>query len=210
MTVMSDSPVLVLRDLDESLLTRLRGSRYVAWDIETSGLDWSTDRIGTCQLHADDVGTVVVKCDGSVPDLLASLLGDPEVVKVFHHAPFDLRFMSSQWKVTPASVVCTKIASKLLRPHVPREAHTLQNLLRGCLDVKISKAERTSDWLAPHLTAEQLTYAAGDVQHLIPLYRALRRELRAAGLAGLYDRCLAHLPTRVELDLGHFEDVYSY
>ncbi len=155
--MMSESPVLVMRDIDESLLTRFRGSRYVAWDIETSGLEWSTDRIGTCQLHADGVGTVIVKSDGSAPDLLASLLGDPGVIKVFHHAPFDLRFMSSQWKVAPASVVCTKIASKLLCPHVPSEAHSLQNLLRVRLDVEISKAERTSNWLAPDLTPEQLT-----------------------------------------------------
>mgnify|MGYP006194651211 CR=1 FL=1 len=46
------------------------------------------------------------------PDRLYEFL--VQVQKVFHHAPFDLRFMVAQWNVTPRNIACTKVASKML------------------------------------------------------------------------------------------------
>jgi len=70
-------------------------SRRIAWDIETTGLDWRREKIGTCQLFAEAVGAVVVSVGEDRPSALARLIEDNTVEKVFHHAPFDLRFMVS-------------------------------------------------------------------------------------------------------------------
>ena len=84
-------------DLPDEFADAFSRSPRVAWDVETSGLDWRQDRLGTCQMFADEVGVVVVSLAEAVPGRLAELLENPAVEKVFHHAPFDLRFMSHEW-----------------------------------------------------------------------------------------------------------------
>ena len=186
-------------------------ARRVAWDVETTGLDWRRERLATCQLFAEDSGVVVIGLDGGKPDRLAALLEDPTVEKVFHHAPFDLRFMIHAWQVRPASIRCTKVASKLLQPEAPNQAHTLQQLVARHLGVVLEKGPvRTSDWAAADLTPEQIEYAAGDVLHLPALLDVLTGALHKAGLTGLYDDCCAFLPARAVLELGGYPDVFAY
>ena len=103
--------------------------------------------------------TVVVQVDNDRPDRLAALLADEMVVKVFHHAPFDLRWMSSRWDTPVATVACTKVASRLLRPDAAGQEHSLRNLVAHHLGVNINKSERLSDWTQDELTPSQLQYA---------------------------------------------------
>lgn len=188
----------------------LQADGRIAWDIETSGLDWQADRIGTCQLHSKSLGTVIVVTRESRPKNLVTLLEDASVLKVFHHAPFDMRFMVAQWQVPINNVACTKVASRLLSPSLPTSEHSLKPLLRRLLGVEISKAERLSDWLAHELTPEQLAYAAGDVEYLLPLFDRLISEVEHSDLLQIYRNCCGFLPTRVALELGGWPDVFAY
>ena len=186
-------------------------ARRVAWDVETTGLDWRRERLATCQLFAEDTGVVIISLDDRKPDRLATLLEDPAVEKVFHHAPFDLRFMIHAWQVRPASIRCTKVASKLLEPEAPNQIHTLQQLVARHLGIALAKGPvRTSDWTAPDLAPEQIEYAAGDVLHLPDLLDVLTDALHKAGLTRLYDDCCAFLPARTVLELGDYPDVFAY
>jgi ribonuclease D len=140
-----------------------------------------------------------------------SLLANPLVEKVFHHAPFDLRFMMHVWSVQPTAIRCTKVASKLLHPGAPNDAHSLQRLVSHYLGVTLDKGPiRQSNWSASQLTAEQLEYATRDVLYLSALLDAQEAELRGAGLATLYDACCAFLPARVTLEFGDYPDVFAY
>lgn len=173
-------------DLPADLATAFEKVARIAWDVETTGLDWRQER-------------------------LAALLEDPAVEKVFHHAPFDLRFIVHGWNVQPASIRCTKLASKILAPSAPNETHSLQHLVARSLGVRLTKGPaRTSDWTADTLTAEQLEYAANDVLYLLPLLDALRADLEQAHHTRLYDDCCAFLPARVLLELGGYPDVFAY
>ncbi len=204
-------PQVLRGDLSEELFLELTRATLVAWDIETSGLDWRTDRIGTCQLRSATGTSVLVQLGGQVPDRLRALLSDPKVVKVFHHAPFDLRFMTTQWKAHAASVACTKVASKLLAPGAEPTEHSLKALLSTYLGVQVEKgAVRTSDWTARELSEEQLRYAAADVADLLRLYEVLTDRLGKYGLMPLYESCLTFLPARVELEVGGWPDVFAY
>ncbi|MGH3282358.1 MAG: hypothetical protein ACRDNW_24930 [Trebonia sp.] len=186
-------------------------AKRIAWDVETTGLDWRRDHLATCQLFAEGVGVVVVQVAGGHPARLAALLEDPAAEKVFHHAPFDLRFLVHAWNVRPTSIRCTKVAAKLLAPDAPNESHSLQRLVADRLGVNLTKgAVRTSDWTADSLTAEQLAYAAGDVLYLLTLLDVLLAELERAGLTRLYDDCCAFLPARARLELGGYPDVFAY
>jgi ribonuclease D len=208
----ADVPVRVLSgDLPGDLADAFALSPRIAWDIETTGLDWRQERIGTCQLFSEAVGVVVISVSEGRPSALASLLEDSAVEKVFHHAPFDLRFMVSAWRVSPTAIRDTKVASKILDPAAPNERHSLQQLVDRYLGVNMPKgAVRVSDWSASELTDEQVRYAAGDVAHLLNLLDAMEAALRTTDRAGLYDSCCAFLPTRVTLELGDFPDVFAY
>lgn len=201
--------VVLEEDLSQEAADHLLRSEVVAWDIETSGLKWQSDRIGLCQIFAPDGPVYVVRPTWRRPEHLVHLLHSAAVRKIFHHAMFDLRFMCHQWGAFPYNVACTKIASKLLDPKADLE-HSLKDLLQRYLGVLISKAERTSDWFALDLTEAQLRYAATDVIHLIPLMDELERHLRKEKIWGLAHFCFAHLPTRVQLDLLGYGDLYSY
>jgi len=180
----------------------------VGWDIETTGLDWQTAAICTCQLSIGEERIVVIKNNKFPPKHLCRLLSDNQVRKVFHHATFDLRFMAYKWGANASNVACTKIASKLLNPN--SNNHSLKSLLCDHLGIHIDKNERMSNWLSAELTAEQVSYAAKDVMYLIPLLRELEGQLEAKKLLDLSRSCFAYIPTRVQLDIQGYGDVYEY
>jgi ribonuclease D len=196
-------------DLPGEPLTKIRNAGVVAWDIETSGLDWKTERIATCQLYSPGGAVEVVKVGTQPPENLSLLLADTAVTKIFHHAMFDLRFMHHNWRVMPSNIACTKIASKLLTPQEKR-AHSLKFLVEQHLGVVLNKTEQRSDWLSARLTDGQLLYAASDVLYLIPLFKLLEEALRQRNLRDLAEACYRHIPTRVHLDVLGYEDVYTY
>ena len=88
---------------------------------------------------------------------LKALLADPAVTKLFHFARFDIAALLELGVLT-APVICTKIASKLVRTYTDR--HGLKDLCRDLAGVELSKQQQTSDWGAVALAPEQLAYAA--------------------------------------------------
>jgi ribonuclease D len=203
-----DSLSVVDRDLPLWAVDAFRKSPVTAWDIETSGLDWANDRIATCQVYSPLVGAFVVRISGEPPRNLIALLEDEEVVKVFHHAMFDLRFIYAQWSQDVRSVFCTKIAAKILMPSSDKT--TLQDLTREFLGVHLDKSERMSNWLANDLSIKQLNYAAADVRYLPALMAALHIRLNQNDSWDLAVACYDFLPTRVKLDLLGSADVFAY
>lgn len=194
-------------DLDAATYEQLADSPILSWDLETSGLDWRSERIATVQIH--DRGTVVlVQHLGDEPKLLKQLLESTATPKVLHHAMFDLRFMASAWGAAPANVRCTKIAAKLLG--VPKPEQSLAPLVRRYLGVALDKAQQVSDWGVAELSKEQIDYAVGDVCYLDELLEGLRADLEREGRWGLAEGCFAHLPTRVALDVRGFDDLFVY
>lgn len=204
------SSALFERDLPAEHLKAARRRGKVAWDIETTGLDWRTDRIGTCQLYAPEAQPIIVRIGSGTPSRLAQLLTDDSVTKLFHHAMFDLRFMSYAWDVEPRSIACTKVAAKVLQCDEPEATTSLKELLRMYLGAELDKDQQLSDWTATEFSAEQLAYAAADVVHLLELLKCLEADLEKKSRLELAKACYAHIPIRVKLDLLGLPDVYTY
>jgi ribonuclease D len=201
---------LLIGDAPKAFVKAARENRLVAWDIETSGLDWRSERIGLCQVWVANHGLAVVKIKwNKKPENLAAILQDSSVQKVFHHAMFDLRFLCYHWGITVENVACTKIASKILNPQ-RSEGHTLSALLERYLGVKLDKTKRKSDWLSWDLSDDQLVYAGNDVIHLPKLLDCLLQDLSSRNLVDLAKKCFAHIPTQVQLDIGGYKDVFGY
>lgn len=183
----------------------------VAIDTETMGLDPRRDRLCLVQLSAGDgtahlVQIIPPSLGGKGADCpnLIRLLADPTVTKLFHFARFDVAMLYNALGVVTAPVICTKIASKLVRTFTDR--HGLRDLLRDLVGVEISKQQQTSDWGAAELTPEQCAYAASDVLHLHGLWAKLEALLIREGRLDLARSCFDFLPARGRLDLLGYED----
>jgi ribonuclease D len=198
-------------DVSKAFLKAALKSGTVAWDIETSGLDWRSERIALCQVLVKEHGLSIVKIKkrDRIPANLAALLQDNSVQKVFHHAMFDLRFLCYHWGVAAQNISCTKIAAKLLNP-AKTEGHSLSSLVREYLGVTLDKSSRKSDWLTWGLSPEQWKYAGNDVKYLHDLLHTLLMELEKKDRRDLALRCFAHIPTQVQLEIQGFRDVYGY
>lgn len=195
-------------DLPESVCF----SGPVAVDSEAMGLELVRDRLCLVQLCGADGAVHLVRfAPGPVAaPRLAALLEDPAVLKILHFARFDMAVLRHRLGARLGPVWCTKIASKLARTYTDR--HGLKDLCRELLGVELNKTEQSSDWGAPELSEAQRRYAAGDVVHLHALKAALEAILIREGRLALAERCMAFLPTRVELDLAGWPlvDVFAH
>jgi len=200
---------LFKHDITPKFMKMACSIKSISWDIETTGLDWRKDKIATCQLFMPTGHIAVIIIDNNLPINLRTLLSDNTIKKIFHHALFDLRFMSYKWNVIPQNVACTKIAAKLLDVG-NTESNSLQSLLSSYLNIALDKSERLSNWLSPELTDSQIEYATNDVIHLPKLLDLLEKRLYSEGLLDLAHSCFSHIPTRVQLDIMGYTDVYSY
>jgi ribonuclease D len=208
--VIAQDVTLLADDVDEGFFNRAAGSGRIAWDIETTGLDWRSAQIGTVQVATAHEIAVVQLEPGQVPRRLSRLIASPGVEKVFHHATFDLRFMTWSWHVQAQRVADTKILSKILDPAAPHDEHSLKQILERYLGVHITKDEQRSDWAANVLRTEQVAYAAADVRHLLALFDVMTKRAQSLGVWELACASFAYLPTRVALDLRGSGDVYAY
>jgi len=197
-----------LGDISSDFTLLAKRSSIIAWDIETTGLDWKSDSISTCQVYVPDKAIEVVQIESDIPESLLCLLKDENVKKVFHHAMFDLRFMYFQWGIVPSNIACTKIVSKILQPQI--KDHRLKTLLKKKLSIKINKDLAISDWSVKTLKPEQIRYAATDVIFLPRLLNQLEIELKKKDLLQLAHACFKHVPTRVILEVEEYGDVFTY
>ena len=180
-------------------------SGSVAVDTETLGLKPGRDRLCLVQLSAGDGAAHLVQVAPpyEAPRLKA-LLTNPDVLKIFHFARFDVAVLHTYLGIDTAPLYCTKIASKLARTYTDR--HGLKDLVGEILQVDLSKQQQSSDWAAEKLTDQQLAYAASDVHHLHALKARLDTMLARENRTQLAEAAFGFLPTRARLDLAGFED----
>ncbi|MCE2576400.1 ribonuclease D [Komagataeibacter sp. FNDCR2] len=189
-------------------------SGAVAVDTETMGLNPHRDRLCLVQLSGGDGHAHVVQMPagvtaGDCPHLV-HVLTRPDLTKLMHFARFDVAILQYTLDITVAPVICTKIASKLVRTYTDR--HGLAHLCRELVGVELSKQQQCSDWGAPDLTPEQLAYAASDVLYLHALWEKLEALLHREGRRELAQACYDFMPARARLDiLGYGEpDIFAH
>ncbi|NVN12778.1 ribonuclease D [Nguyenibacter vanlangensis] len=183
----------------------------IAVDTEAMGLNPHRDRLCLVQISAGDGNAHLVQIlPGTPSPNLARLMADRTVIKLMHFARFDVAILQHALGVTVAPVICTKIASKLVRTFTDR--HGLAHLCRELLGVDLSKQQQTSDWGAAVLTPEQQAYAASDVLHLHALWAKLEALLHREGRRALAQACYDFLPARARLDLLGYEepDIFAH
>lgn len=179
----------------------------IAIDTETLGLNPHRDRLCVVQVSRGDgsADVVQIRPGDPAPERLAAILADPQVIKIFHFARFDLAVLFKAFGVMPAPVYCTKVASKLARTYTDR--HGLKDVVRELVGVDLSKQQQSSDWGADALSQAQIDYAASDVLYLHAARERLDAMLAREGRAEMARACFDFLPTRAQLDLAGWPEV---
>jgi len=185
----------------------------IAVDTETMGLQLGRDRL--CVVQLSDGGgdehlvRFGVRSRYEAPSLKA-VLTDPERLKLYHFARFDLASIRAYLGVVAAPVYCTKTASRLVRTYTDR--HGLKDLVRELLGHEISKQQQSSDWGARELNDAQKEYAASDVRYLHAMKDLLDERLAREGRTQLAQACFDFLPHRALLDLAGWadEDIFAH
>lgn len=109
-------------------------------------------------------------------DVVGAIVTAPDVV-VAHAADQDLEVLDRSCGVAPRSLFDTQLAAGFLGFSSP----SLGSLAGAILDVQLSKGDRLTDWLRRPLTADQRSYAASDVAHLLEMAAIIRERLAAVG-----------------------------
>jgi ribonuclease D len=185
----------------------------IAVDTEAMGLMPGRDRLCLVQLSDGKGDEHLVRfargSDYSAPNLKA-LLTDPNRLKLYHFARFDVGIMQAYLGIMAAPLYCTRTASRLVRTYTDR--HGLKDLVKELLCVEISKQQQTSDWGADELSDAQREYAASDVRYLHQLKEKLDERLAREERTALAQACFDFLPARALLDLAGWpeQDIFAH
>jgi ribonuclease D len=185
----------------------------IAVDTEAMGLMPGRDRLCLVQL-ADGQGDEHLVRFGPSSDYAAprlkALLGDPNRLKLYHFARFDIAIMQAYLGFMAAPIYCTRTASRLIRTYTDR--HGLKELVKEMLGQDLSKQQQTSDWGAPEISDAQREYAASDVRYLHALKEQLDQRLIRENRMALAQGCFDFLPHRALLDLAGWaeQDIFAH
>ena len=197
---------------DGDVPSNLNLGDIVAVDTETQGLQPLRDRLCLVQLSNGDGNAHLVKFGPNFANApnLKKVLSDPNILKLFHFARFDIAVLQKYLEVITKPVYCTKIASRLVRTYTDK--HGLKDLCKELLNIELSKEQQSSDWGSSELSEKQLKYAASDVLYLHGLKKKLDVMLLRESRMELAISCFDFVAVRAELDLAGWSqvDIFSH
>src|ERR671915_438481 len=128
--------------------------------------------------RAREEGRVLDPLAGFAPAPLAAVLADPDVEILVHAGRQDVAILRREWRTDVTNVFDTQVAAGF----AGFSAQAGYNgLLHDVLRVRLPKTASFTRWDARPLTDEQLMYARGDVEHLLPLADNIQERLVARG-----------------------------
>ncbi|MGC9960481.1 MAG: HRDC domain-containing protein [Acidimicrobiales bacterium] len=107
---------------------------------------------------------------------LASVF-ESDIVAVLHAADQDLEVLERACGTLPRRMFDTQVSAGFLGYVSP----SLVSLAEALLGIRLHKGDQLADWIQRPLSPSQLSYAAGDVAHLLEMRRGLTERLDALG-----------------------------
>ncbi|NMC37380.1 MAG: 3'-5' exonuclease domain-containing protein 2 [Bacteroidales bacterium] len=150
---------------------RLLDSPLLGFDTETrpSFRRGRKNRVSLIQLANSEVACLFRINRIGIPDELASLLANPDVIKAGVAVHDDIRFLKKVNGFVPSGFVDLQ---KFVKDY-GIENSGLKKLAAIVLGIRISKRQQVSDWEADQLTEAQQVYAATDAWVCHQIYKRL-------------------------------------
>lgn len=175
----------------------------MAVDTETTGIDPLLNEILMIQIG--NAGTQYVfdyqrlKHKKADFDVLRRWLADPCKQKLFHNAKFDYKFLKHHLKCEINNIICTFIVEHTLKKGIRQRGFNLAEVADRYVGADLEKATRQTfvdHEIGEDFTAEQIEYAAKDVEFLIPIFTEQMQLVRYRGIEELVAlECKAIAPT---------------
>ena len=194
----------------QDLPDEIKFSDMIAIDCEFTGLNVERDRLCLLQISSgeNDAHIIQLNKDNYDAPNLKKILGDENIIKLFHFDRADLLFIKKYLEVDVKNVHCTKVMSKIARSY--SDKHGLKDLIKEFIGIDISKQLQTSDF-GGELSDKQLKYCAQDVVYLHKIYASLKKILEREKRIDLYNETIMFINTRVKLDFASFkDDIWSH
>lgn len=160
-----------------AMLAHLGNKPALAVDTESNSLYVYREQVCLIQISVPGADYLVDSL--ALDDLsgLGPLLADPDVLKVFHGAEYDLSVLHRDYDFVVTNLFDTMWASRILG----WPAHGLAALLKQHFGVTLNKKYQRANWGLRPLPSPQLGYARLDTHYLLPLHEIQARELDALG-----------------------------
>ncbi len=174
-------PVIRVADVD-ALATAIaiwEQAGVLGVDTEANSFFAYHERLCLVQVSTADQDWIVdPKALGDDLKAMNPLLADPNLVKIFHAAEFDLMILKKELGAEVRGMFDTQVAMTLLR----HDKTGLAALIKSYYGLELSKKEQRSDWGKRPLTDDQIDYARIDTHFLPDLHQRLVKELAEANM----------------------------
>jgi ribonuclease D len=163
----------------ESILNQATAARCCAIDTEFVWDRSYYPKLGLVQVGLPDRQSFLIDAP-AVEDWspIASLLANPDVVKILHDAQQDLRILKRACGASPRNIFDTQRVAGFV---TLSSTISLSDLLKATLNIHLHKSETRSDWLKRPLTENQLEYARDDVRYMAEVREWLLQKGRELG-----------------------------
>jgi DNA polymerase-1 len=175
----------------ETAYEKLSSAAVLGCDTETSSLSARHGRLFSVQFSDGDFNVLVPISEGVALGKLASILANPNIVKIFHNAKFDLEFLRENGYLVE-NVFCTMIAEKVLTRGAGQSSSLAETLYRY-FAVDLDKSQRAKfnrNWNGVW-TEDLVHYALSDVVYLPKLMSEQLLWLEKLGLREEFNRLAA-------------------
>ena len=178
--------------LNESI-EKLKNTREVAVDTESDSLFVYFEKVCLIQISADGQSYVIDPLETGDLSALNDIFSNPEVLKIFHAAEYDLMCLKRDFGFEFANLFDTMIAARMLG----RKEIGLGSLLESEFDIHLDKHYQKANWGVRPLSREMLQYAVSDTRFLSMLKDKLAAELKQRNMEDMaqedFDRlCTIH------------------
>lgn len=183
----------------KEFIERCAKSPYMA--IDTEFLREKTYYAKLCLVQVAIKGEVAIIDPFKITDLsvMASVLTDPHVVKIFHASSQDIEILYHETGVVPTPVFDTQVAAALLGK---TQQASYAAIVQSFCQVTLPKKDSFTDWSRRPLSASQVEYAADDVTYLPRIYRDMKGKLEEKGRLSWLDDAFEEIsnPKKYEID----------
>jgi len=201
-----ETPLIMVEDTGTLVEVAARLALAPAIGVDTESDSFYSYQEKVCLVQISDLEADYIIDPLAVEDMsaLAPIMANPDIVKVFHGADYDVVCMKRDFSYTFRNLFDTMIASQLLGAH----RVGLADLIEEYFGVELEKKYQRHDWGRRPLREEHIEYARGD-SHWLPALREIlvRRLERRGRLAHVLEEC-ALLESRIWEGRTFDEDGY--
>jgi ribonuclease D len=184
-------PLITRSDDLVPLIDRLAKQPFVAVDTEFMRENTYWPDLCLIQIaSSEEAAAIDPKADIDLGPLLALLVDNEDVLKVFHAGGQDLEIIYNLTGKVPHPLFDTQIAAMALG-HGEQVGYS--NLIESMLGHSIDKGARFTDWSRRPLDKRQIDYAIADVTHLASVFPKLLNRLKKTGRGGWLDEEMERL-----------------